>query len=134
MMLLEKEGLSPFVLGSVPAPPVPTETSSTEDLWLYARWYDFEMRLRDTYLLPSEVTIARLETELSTLTWKEGTNLDVFISEIDNIADQLRGCGQTVSDSKLRVTLLKGLPDTLSSVKHILLEMTICLIMEPATE
>ena len=50
-------------------------------------------RLKDTYLLNSEVTVARLETELLTLSWKRDTHIDEFISKIDHLNELLRGCG-----------------------------------------
>ena len=58
--------------------------STSSEMWV---------RLRDTYLLKSEVTIARLETELSNLKWRRNTSIEEFISEIDHIVNLIRGCG-----------------------------------------
>ena len=66
--------------------------------------------------------MARLETELVNLTWKRNTKIDDYIAEIDHIANLIRGCGHEVPDYRLRMTLLRGLPDRLSNIQHILLE------------
>ena len=79
-------------------------------------------RLKDSYMLASEVNIARLENELMNVKWKRNTSIEEFIHEVDRLGDQLRSCGQDVPDSKLRMALLSGLPDRLENVRHILLE------------
>ena len=150
LKLLETEGLSPFVLGSVPFPKK-DDSNEANYFWLVSRWLEFDSaamsailnsvsksqlplltqcssacemwsRLKDSYLLNSDVTVARLETELMTLTWKRNTPLEDFIAQIDYCAELLRGCGQTVPDSRLKMCLLRGLPDRLSSIQHVLLE------------
>ena len=148
LTLLENEGLSPFVLGTVGVPPDPTNEN---ELWLQNRYHDFNaaaeaailrnvgkaqialltrskgahnmwQRLKDSYMMASEVNVARLESELMAVKWKRNTKLDAFIQQVDRIGDQLRSCGQEVPDSKLRMALLKGLPDRLENIKHILLD------------
>ena len=151
---MDTVGLSPFILGSVPTPTIPSDGSATEnDIWLYSRWQDFEsaavstllnsvskaqislltqcttssemwFRLKDSYMLNSDVAIARLESELVNLTWKRNTKLEDYISEIDHIADQLRACGHPVPDYRLRMTLLRGLPERLNNIQHILLNQS----------
>ena len=131
------------------APSQDSETKSDE-LWLFNRWLEFDSaaikailnsvskaqlplltncssayemwaRLKNTYLFNSEVTVARLESELINLTWKRNTSIDEYISQVDHACNLLRGCGQEIPDSRLKMTLLRGLPDRLSNVKHILL-------------
>ena len=80
LRVMEKEGLSSFILGTLPEPRVPANDSSHEENWLYSRWFEFDsaamsailncvgkaqlsllmrcttssemwVRLRDTYLL-----------------------------------------------------------------------------------
>ena len=79
-------------------------------MWLFNRWQEFESsaifailssvsksqiglltqcstasemwnRLKDIYLMNSDVNIARLESDLVNLTWKRNTKLEEFISE-----------------------------------------------------
>ena len=42
LKVMEKEGLSSFILGTVPQPPSPTNESSDEEKFLYSRWYEFD--------------------------------------------------------------------------------------------
>ena len=152
LRLLEREGLTPFVLGKVEEPPFSDgDPEEDENAWLYHRFHEFEgaamaailnsvgkgqlslltrcstsaemwNKLKNTYLLDSDVTIANLENELMNISWKRNTKIDDYISEIDSIAEMLRGCGHEVSDSRLKMILLRGLPDRLSNIQHILLD------------
>ena len=154
LKFLDKEGLSPFALGTAVEPRIPRfgRDEDAEEIRLFQRWHEFnsacetailscigktqmglltrcknakEMwsRLEKHYLHDSEVNVARLEDELHNLKWSRNTTLENYIESIDKIADQLRGCGHEVPDSRLRICLLRGLPDRLDSVKHILLQM-----------
>ena len=148
---LEKDGLLPFVLGTARRPVV-SDPADLESVRLYQRWLLFntlaetailssvgksqlsfltrcntpsEMwnRLKNQYQHESEVNVARLEDELSSVKWKRSDTLKSYIQNIDRLADLLRGCGQEVSESRLRMSLLKGLPDRLISIRHILLQV-----------
>ena len=79
-------------------------------------------RLRKTYLQDDDSNILRLEAELQTVSWKKNTTVDSYIKSIDDLADQLRACGQEVSDRNLKLHLLKGLPEKFEYIKHILLQ------------
>ena len=148
---LDKEGLLSFVLGTALKPVFPV-AGTDEQIRLFYRWMEFnnaaetailaslgksqlslitscksaaEMwgRLQNLYMHSSEVNIARLERELHNLKWKRNSSLESFLQEIDRVADSLRGCGQDVPDSRLRMTLLDGIPNRLDYVKHILLQL-----------
>ena len=64
-------------------------------------------RLQSLYLHSSEVNIAHLEDELMRMKWRRNTTVEAYLQEIDRVADFLRGCGQDVSESRLRMTLLR---------------------------
>ena len=148
---LEREGLLSFALGTAVEPPYPV-SGDAEEIRLFYRWKEFnnacetailaslgksqlgfvttcrsaaEMwsRLQNLYQHSSEVNIVRLEDELQNLKWKRNTPLETYLQEIDRVAEALRGCGQEVSDSRLRITLIRGLPDKLDNIKHILLQL-----------
>jgi gag-polypeptide of LTR copia-type len=89
------------------------QCKSAREIWL---------KLEGLYQHKSDVNIARLESDLHALKWKRNSTVDSFIQEIDTITETLRGCGVEIADSTLRLILLKGLPDRLESVKHILLQ------------
>ena len=149
--LLDKEGLLSFAMGTAVKPYLP-ENPSAEEVRLFYRWQEFnnacesailssvgksqlgllvscrtaqEMwgRLQRLYMHPSEVNVARLEDELHSIRWKKNTTVDSYIQEIDRIANSLRECGQEVSENRLKMTLLRGLPDRLDNIKHLLLQL-----------
>ena len=149
--LLDKEGLLSFAMGTAVKPYLP-ENPSAEEVRLFYRWQEFnnacetailssvgksqlgllvscrtaqEMwgRLQRLYMHPSEVNVARLEDELHSIRWKKNTTVDSYIQEIDRIADSLRECGQELSENRLKMTLLRGLPDRLDNIKHLLLQL-----------
>ena len=149
--LLEKEGLLSFAIGTAVKPSL-SENPSTEEVRLHYRWLEFNnacesailssvgksqlgllvscrsaremwQRLKHLYMHSSDVNVARLEDELHAVRWKKNTSVDNYIQEIDRIADSLRECGQEVSDNRLKMTLLRGLPDRLDNIKHLLLQL-----------
>ena len=149
--LLDKEGLLSFAMGTAVKPYL-SENPSTEEVRLYFRWQEFNnacetailssvgksqlgllvscrsaremwQRLQHLYMHPSDVNVARLEDELHAIRWKKNTSVDSYIQEIDRIADSLRECGQEVSDNRLKMALLRGLPDRLDNIKHLLLQL-----------
>ena len=162
LRLLEAEGLSPFALAQVPFPSSAADES--EDLaLLQARWLEFDSttmtafltcvekaqlslllpcatsaemwdRLRDTYLLKSDMTIFRLETELATLTLKGSQTLEDFISKIDHCSEQLRSCGQPVTDARLKITLLKGCQRSMPTSGMLSMKMSTSPTWQHATE
>ena len=69
-------------------------------------------------MLPSDITITRLETKLATLSWRRNQLLEDFISELDNIYDELRSCGAEVFDPRMKIALLRALRGRLAHIKH----------------
>ena len=149
--LLDKEGILSFALGTA-AKPILSNTPSAEEVRLYYRWQEFnnacesailssigksqlgvlvscrsasEMwrKLQNLYMHSSDVNVARLEDQLHALRWKKNSTVDSYIQELDSIADSLRECGREVEDSRLKMSLLRGLPDKLENIKHILLQI-----------
>jgi gag-polypeptide of LTR copia-type len=90
-----------------------TMCKSSSEMW---------MRLKRTYAQSDETNILRLQGELQGVTWKRSSTLESYIKEIDNLANQLRCCGEDISDRTLRLVTLKGLPDKYEFIKHIILQ------------
>ena len=78
-------------------------------------------RLRDTYMQKDDANILRLEKELQTITWSNGTSLEQYIQRFDDIVDQLRLCGQEVPERQMKLCLLEGIPEKYDNLKEILL-------------
>ena len=151
LKFLQREGLESFALGTALKPPFPV-SGDAEESRLYYRWLEFNIacetailaslgksqlglltrcnsatemwyRLQSLYMHSSETNIAKLEDDLHNVKWKRNTSLESYLQDIDRIVDSLRGCGQDVPESRLRQTLLHGLPSRLENIKHILLSL-----------
>jgi gag-polypeptide of LTR copia-type len=149
--LLEREGFYPFVTGAAKEPRKPSDPTS-EEARLYFRWKEFNnatenvllgsigrsqialmsqcknaremwVRLENLYLQKSDVNIAKLEDDLQNIKWRRNSSLESYIQEIDRLADLLRGCGLEITENRLRMILLRGLPDRLENVRHLLLQL-----------
>ena len=151
LKFLEGEGLKNLVLGTVARPSTPSIEASDREIRAYLKWKEANMvaeraimscigksqiglltrcqdaaemwlRLKHTYAQDDETNIMRLQVELQGVTWKKSISVDSYIKHINDLADQLRCCGDEPSERTLTLVLLKGIPEKYDYIKHILLQ------------
>jgi Reverse transcriptase (RNA-dependent DNA polymerase)/gag-polypeptide of LTR copia-type/Integrase core domain/GAG-pre-integrase domain/Zinc knuckle len=148
---METEGLLPFINGQAPNPGLP-RNYTTEQETIYLRWRQynvaaesfiianigksqiphlsmcttaFEMweKLKKIHMNSAEVNIARLENQLQTVKWRRNTSFEEYVGEIQNLTNLLRGRGYDVPERTLRLAFLRGLPDRVEHLKHLIHQM-----------
>lgn len=68
--------------------------------------------LAHLYAGRNEANVAYLRKQLESKHMEEGDSMDIFLTEIKDLKEQLIAVGEVIPDSSLVQTVLDGLPDS----------------------